>query len=541
MILALDKKQFFFSLRVLCCCLIAFYLAVKLGLSNPFWSVLTCVTVSNRSNQAFRLKGQYRTLGTMFAGFCGLFFSALFINTPYLLIVVASILASVLLAFATVDIAERKYFYQISSITIILLSIDAVSSPGDVFNVIVSRCLEILIGVTVVSFIDIATSPPLDYEKKILAQSSISQELSKIIKENDYSQINLINTSLKKVLSDSFSLKKNRDLSTKDISIITYLNANLTELYTLIMIEYNLGNAVKHRDDLNERIDKIHSLESHYIDSSQQRVEFENIEKIKKIKTEYGNNHNIKLATVSFSKSIFLLFILYLFWHATQYSNSASVVIFGMLAYALFGTVEGARKKIKSLMLFMLISLGLGWVISYALLPLAHDWASFCLVLALFIVPLINLSKSYPLIILSIAIVIGALKLQENYTLLSNDIFINGYIGDITGIIIAFFVINIMSSWFPVVNKLSLLQAILSNFFTQKDTSLINTNNLTYNLWAIVSNVAVNGTFTQEESEIYSTIDRAYKAVEIINKNQSATVANDALSDEQILHYVLKG
>lgn len=538
MLIALDTKQYFHSLRVVCCCLISFFLSVEMGLNNPYWSVLTCVAVCEYSNQAFRLKGQYRILGTLLSGLLGLAVSSIFINSPYLLIVISSIIASSLLASATIDIPERKYFYQITSITLLLFSIEAVSSPGNVFNVVVSRCLEIIVGVFVVSLVDMVTSKRLDNKSKIFIQSSTTKCLVNAITKNDFCYIKGIKDNLKGAFTDYLLLKNNRDLSKRDIKTIFHLNVKIAEIYTLIMIEFSKGNPINNNGFLSRKIDQVLKVESDYILNEKEGVATKEPQKIIKIKTHYKKRCNLVTYFTSFLKSSLLLFILFIFWHATQYSAAPDMVVFGFLAYALIDNVDGYSEKLKSLLFFVMISLCLGWSFTYCLLPIASDWLSFCIIILIFIAPLIVLSKRYPLLKLSIIVAIGAIKLQDNYIMLNNSFFINEYIGELTGIAIAFFTMNIFNFSLTSQKKIMLLSEMIQKFFSQADVNLINNDNLTYNLWDIVANFTVSDDFTKEDHDIFHIIERAYQAVSSINGE--FVNSDNHIPHDNLLEYILK-
>src|SRR3546814_9781671 len=74
--------------------MIAFAIAVKIGLPQPYWALVTCCVVMNPITGAIRSKAIYRFMGTLGAGVVSLVLAAIFVNTPVLLIAVMGLAAT---------------------------------------------------------------------------------------------------------------------------------------------------------------------------------------------------------------------------------------------------------------------------------------------------------------------------------------------------------------------------------------------------------------------------------------------------------------
>src|SRR3546814_5466855 len=100
--------------------MIAFAIAVKIGLPQPYWALVTCCVVMNPITGAIRSKAIYRFMGTLGAGVVSLVLAAIFVNTPVLLIAVMGLAATATLAVSLIDRTPRSYGFFLFGVTMML-------------------------------------------------------------------------------------------------------------------------------------------------------------------------------------------------------------------------------------------------------------------------------------------------------------------------------------------------------------------------------------------------------------------------------------
>ncbi len=80
----------FFSTKLFVSSMIAFAVAVKIGLTQPYWCVVTCCIIINPMTGVVRSKVAYRLIGTICGGLTALLLSGLFSSIPFLLFLPAA-------------------------------------------------------------------------------------------------------------------------------------------------------------------------------------------------------------------------------------------------------------------------------------------------------------------------------------------------------------------------------------------------------------------------------------------------------------------
>src|SRR3546814_13014287 len=111
--------------------MIAFAIAVKIGLPQPYWALVTCCVVMNPITGAIRSKAIYRFMGTLGAGVVSLVLAAIFVNTPVLLIAVMGLAATATLAVSLIDRTPRSYGFLLFGVTMMLVAVPEINSPGN--------------------------------------------------------------------------------------------------------------------------------------------------------------------------------------------------------------------------------------------------------------------------------------------------------------------------------------------------------------------------------------------------------------------------
>jgi uncharacterized membrane protein YccC len=157
------KVQFIFGTKVAIAGILSFYLCSAFNLPQAQWAVLTACMILNPLSGFGRARGLYRILGTVLGAILGFIVYALFNDSPLAVLIISS---SFVLGGAYVSYiynSPRNYVFLIGGVTTLMVNMGAsVGGPQVLFDTLVWRTLEIIIGVVVALGVDsLIGSPPI--------------------------------------------------------------------------------------------------------------------------------------------------------------------------------------------------------------------------------------------------------------------------------------------------------------------------------------------------------------------------------------------
>lgn len=137
-----------FSLKTFIAAMLALFIAFRLNLSQPSWSVTTVYIVSQPFSGMVLAKSLYRMLGTSIGAVMSLVFVALFSNTPELFCLALALWIG-LGTFVTIYLrdAPQAYVGMLSGYSAAIIGLPAALAPEQAFDIAVARCLEIMLGI----------------------------------------------------------------------------------------------------------------------------------------------------------------------------------------------------------------------------------------------------------------------------------------------------------------------------------------------------------------------------------------------------------
>lgn len=143
---------------------IAVTLALLIGFSqnleNPYWSALTVyVLLSQPQTGAIRAKALFRFLGTLLGGIGGIVLAGLF-GSDVGALLTATILAILVAFYAkTLDRTPASYTWFATALTLAVIDIAQVETPGQIFDVATTRMVEICLGILMIALVDSVILP----------------------------------------------------------------------------------------------------------------------------------------------------------------------------------------------------------------------------------------------------------------------------------------------------------------------------------------------------------------------------------------------
>ncbi|PPV05263.1 hypothetical protein XBLMG947_3581 [Xanthomonas bromi] len=141
-----DRQAWLFSAKTFAASIAALSVALAGNLSRPYWAMATVYIVSQPLLGPTRAKGVYRVFGTVLAGAATLVMLPNLVETPLLLSAAMALWLSGCLFLALLNRGPRGYAFLLAGYTTAFIGFPAVTSPEGMFDTVVARSEEIILG-----------------------------------------------------------------------------------------------------------------------------------------------------------------------------------------------------------------------------------------------------------------------------------------------------------------------------------------------------------------------------------------------------------
>ncbi|EOA1825170.1 FUSC family protein [Raoultella planticola] len=148
-----DAHALLYSVRSFVAAMLAYYIALAIGLERPSWAIITVYIVSQTSVGASLSRSLYRLAGTVAGAGATVLIVPTFVNTPILCSVILAGWISFCLYLSLLERTPRAYAFVLAGYTASLIGFPAVSDPGTMFNIAIIRLQEITIGIVCAALI----------------------------------------------------------------------------------------------------------------------------------------------------------------------------------------------------------------------------------------------------------------------------------------------------------------------------------------------------------------------------------------------------
>jgi uncharacterized membrane protein YccC len=142
-----DRWTLLFSLNSFAAAMLALYIGFALGLPRPYWAMTTAYIVSQPLAGAVRSKAVYRLLGTLLGAAAAVAMVPNLVNAPVLLCLAMALWVGGCLTISLLDRTPRSYVLMLAGYTAAIIGFPAVNQPGGIFEIAVSRVIEIGLGI----------------------------------------------------------------------------------------------------------------------------------------------------------------------------------------------------------------------------------------------------------------------------------------------------------------------------------------------------------------------------------------------------------
>ncbi len=126
---------------------LALWLALRWGLEQPAWALMTAFIVAQPLSGMVLQKGLARVLGTLVGTVMSVVFMALFAQTPWLFLLSLALWLGLCTACSTLLRSAWAYSFVLAGYTVAIIALPAVNHPLQVFDQAVARCTEITLGI----------------------------------------------------------------------------------------------------------------------------------------------------------------------------------------------------------------------------------------------------------------------------------------------------------------------------------------------------------------------------------------------------------
>ena len=142
-----DAKALLYSVKSFVAAMLAYYIALSIGLDQPSWAIITVYIVSQTSVGASLSRSLYRLVGTVIGAGMTVLIVPTFVNSPLFCSVVLTGWITFCLYLSFLERTPRAYGFVLAGYTASLIGFPAVSDPGAIFNIAIIRVQEIMIGI----------------------------------------------------------------------------------------------------------------------------------------------------------------------------------------------------------------------------------------------------------------------------------------------------------------------------------------------------------------------------------------------------------
>ncbi|WP_236197147.1 FUSC family protein [Pseudomonas glycinae] len=146
-------RDWFYGIRTFAASMTALYIALLMQMPRPYWAMATVYIVSSPFLGPTSSKALYRAIGTFFGAAAAVLFVPMFVQSPYVLVVVIALWTGILLFLSLHLRTANNYALMLAGYTLPLIALPVVDNPLAVWDVAESRTEEIFLGIAVAAVV----------------------------------------------------------------------------------------------------------------------------------------------------------------------------------------------------------------------------------------------------------------------------------------------------------------------------------------------------------------------------------------------------
>lgn len=146
-------RDWFYGVRTFAASMIALYIALLMQMPRPYWAMATVYIVSSPFLGPTSSKALYRAVGTFIGAAAAVLFVPMFVQSPYVLVVVIVLWTGTLLFLSLHLRTANNYALMLAGYTLPLIALPVVNNPLGVWDVAEARTEEIFLGIAVAAVV----------------------------------------------------------------------------------------------------------------------------------------------------------------------------------------------------------------------------------------------------------------------------------------------------------------------------------------------------------------------------------------------------
>lgn len=146
-------RDWFYGVRTFAASMIALYIALLMQMPRPYWAMATVYIVSSPFLGPTSSKALYRAIGTFIGAAAAVLFVPMFVQSPYVLVVVIALWTGTLLFLSLHLRTANNYALMLAGYTLPLIALPVVDNPLGVWDVAEARTEEIFLGIAVAAVV----------------------------------------------------------------------------------------------------------------------------------------------------------------------------------------------------------------------------------------------------------------------------------------------------------------------------------------------------------------------------------------------------
>ncbi|MGH8387194.1 MAG: FUSC family protein [Pseudomonas sp.] len=148
-----SARDWFYGVRTFAASMIALYIAMLMQMPRPYWAMATVYIVSSPFVGPTSSKALYRAVGTFVGAAAAVFFVPMFVQSPYVLVLVIALWTGILLFLSMHLRTANNYALMLAGYTLPLIALPVVDNPLAVWDVAEARTEEIFLGIAVAAVV----------------------------------------------------------------------------------------------------------------------------------------------------------------------------------------------------------------------------------------------------------------------------------------------------------------------------------------------------------------------------------------------------
>ncbi len=501
-------SQILFSTKLFIAAMLAYWVAVQIGLTLPYWSMVTCCVCMNPTSGAIRSKAIFRFAATVGAGIYSLGLAAVFGSVPLVLMVAAGLTAVVAFGIAFLDRTPRSYGFQLFAITLMIVAVAGIDHPETMFDTAVARVTEICLGIVATTLVDAFIAPRSllgslrsnvqrwvasmeawakdvlggdeanarqahDRLRTLADITSLSQMLAvlrydSMITRGKLRQVLAIQQHLLRMVPllsaisgriaglgapERLALRPSLDVAFECLKAGSVVPPELA--YAICKLPVDNGpespwQALVHdalASDIAEVLgiwSEVRQIETAL--SGKAELEPGLAREVRQVRS-FRLTPDLDHALRMAAGILVAYVLLCVNWYATGWHQGANSILIGTVSLGFFGGGDEPGKAIAMFGRFVVLALTLAAGLNYGLLPLANNFVTFTIAMGLFMLPLGAWAAVNPMATLLLAFGLSNINLQNHYAPLDFAAFIESGLGALLGIFVAFFGAGLFRTW----------------------------------------------------------------------------------------------